>query len=172
MQISKDEAQETAIIIPSDPTLREKFSAFELQKYLQKLLWMEVSIVSDTEEWYGQCIILGGPERNRAATAYVGVEEFQREVPGPEGIFIESFGSDTLLLAGSGGDFERGTLYAVYEFLERFCGCSLSAYTHPDVEGGEYVPRLEKLCLDGVSYRKAVSYTHLSQPDRKKLQRR
>ena len=159
MQITKDEAQKTAIIIPSNPTPREAFSAAELQKYLRKLLALETAILSDTEEWNGQRFILGGPERNRAAAGCIGAEDFKQEVPGPEGIYIESFGSDTLLLAGSSGDFERGTVYALYEFLERFCGCSLSAYTHPDAVGGEYVPHLEKLCLEGVSYRKACADT-------------
>ncbi len=68
---------------------------------------------------------------------------------------IKAFGSDTLVIAGSSKDpneRERGTVYAVYEFLERYVGCSFGAYFNPDYAGGEYVPALIELDVAGIEY--------------------
>ena len=41
----------------------------------------------------------------------------------------------------------KGLLFAVYEFLEKYCGCSFGAMNHPEVNTGEFVPRLDELKL-------------------------
>ncbi len=81
-------------------------------------------------------------------------EEFESKVPGPEGFIIYS-DEHTLWLSGSsknGLEMERGTVYAVYELLERFCGCSLSAYIKEGVEGGEFVPKISKIEISNTTY--------------------
>lgn len=140
------------IVISSQATPRERFAAEELQKYIEKIIGTKLSVVDDAHSFNEQQIIIGGPARNRAARELIGEEEFDTLVPGPEGILIQSVGENRLLIAGSEGSCERGTIYAVYEFLERYLGCSLSAYSHPDQAAGEWIPRLEELVLEDISY--------------------
>ena len=68
---------------------------------------------------------------------------------------IQTFGEQNLVLAGSDGaayERERGTLYAVYEFLERWFGCSFAAYGCRGSEIGEVVPMSETLSVGDISY--------------------
>ena len=157
MLISKNST--VSIVLPKDATLREQFAAEELQKYIRLICDAQLQIVTDAQACDGQRIAIGGPERNACTRQWISEEAFDREVPGPEGIMIRSF-EDGLVLAGSSknsNELERGTVYAVYELLERFCGCSFGAFTKQDVAGGELVPQQETLCLENLSYVKAHS---------------
>ena len=141
------------IIKPQSATSREEFAAQELAKYLSKIF--PGIQISDN----GIKILIGGPERNAATAAYISEAEFDAQVPGPEGIFIKAY-DDALVLAGSSkkpNERERGTLYAVYEFLERFLGCSFGAFFNPDYAGGEYIPTLTEFDLSGIFYAKAMA---------------
>ncbi len=147
------------IILPIAPTSRESFAAQETQKYLKLTLnGISVSIISCSSTVNGAKILIGGPERNRATGTYIGEAEFDSLVPGPEGLFIKQYDTDTIVLAGSSknvNERERGTVYAVYELFERYFGCSFGAYFTPDHCGGEHVPQLDKIDLSGVCYIKA-----------------
>lgn len=153
MKISVKES--AIIVISSDATPREHFAAEELRKYIEKIVGMKLSIVDDSHNFSRQRFIIGGPARNMAASALINEADFNKRVPGPEGFMLQSFGEDKILLAGNEGNCERGTVYAVYEFLERYLGCSLCAYSHPDVAAGEWVERMEAIELGEVSYTKA-----------------
>lgn len=145
------------IIIPNEATDREQFAATELQSYLQKIFAVTYPICTTKNAPEGQMILIGCPRRNALTANYISVEEFDRIVPGPEGYLIKSFG-DVLVLAGSAthpNELERGTIYAVYEFLEYYLGCSLSAYTKAGVAGGEYIPTYESLELNDLFRAKA-----------------
>ena len=155
MRISMNDA--AVIVISAQATAREHFAAKELQKYIEKIASVKLSIVTDSRAFVEQRIIIGGPERNKAAEALICVDDFQRTVPGPEGFMIQSFGENAILIAGSEDSCERGTVYGIYEFLERYLGCSLSAYSHPDVAAGEWVPRTEQIVLDEICYVKAMA---------------
>lgn len=146
-----------AIVVAREATEREHFAAKELQKYIEKIVGVKLSIVPDNRVFVEQRIIVGGPVRNKAAEELIGKEEFGTLVPGPEGFIIQSFGTNALLIAGSEDSCERGTVYGVYEFLERYLGCSLSAYSHPDVAAGEWVPRTDEIVLGEISYAKAMA---------------
>lgn len=144
------------IIIPRAATQREEFAAQELKKYLEKI-FSGIQVSLSPVASYNPSILIGGPERNAATAAYITEAEFDALVPGPEGIFIKAF-ADALVIAGSSknpNERERGTLYAVYEFLERFLGCSFSAFFNPDYAGGEYIPTLSRFDLTNIAYTKA-----------------
>lgn len=145
-----------SIIIPQKSTDREVFAARELQKYIKTIFGAELSICSDAEALSKNIISIGGPERNSITKKYITETEFDSIVPGPEGIFIKSY-ENCLILAGSSknvNECERGTLYAVYEFLERFLGCSLAAYTKEGVSGGECVPKQDEFEIKDIFYSK------------------
>ncbi len=158
MNIQKSISPPT-IIIPASAASSERFAAEELAKYIAAICKAELKIATDAEGIGGDCIILGNPYRNKAAAELISGEAFKELVTDPEGIFIKSFGKDKILIAGGGDELERGTLYAVYEFLERYCGCVFAGFTHPDVEGGEFVPQAEALDFDEISYIKAGADT-------------
>lgn len=143
------------ILLPSRPTSREQFAAEELEKYLLSLLDCTVTVTGDGARPAGISFLIGGPERNAQSARYLTAEEFRATVPGPEGMLIQNLDDETVLLAGSSwhvGECERGTIYAVYEFLERYCSCVLAAYSHPEADAGEIIPQKNALALDGVHY--------------------
>lgn len=139
------------IVLPSDATSRELFASEELKKYLELMLDAKVNITS-VHNKENTSLIIGGPSRNTVAAEYISADTFNKLVPGPEGVMIRSLDDNCMLIAGSDGDKQRGTIYAVYDFLECFCGCALSAYSHPDLDAGEYVPKMNELVLNNVDY--------------------
>ena len=147
------------IVLPSNPTLREQFAGEELAKYLKAILSINAIITTDEDCACGNAFLIGGPERNEITARYIIENDFRKIVPGPEGMLIKAI-DDKVILAGSSwnpGECERGTIYAVYELLERFLGCSLSAFSHPDIDAGEYVPALDCIDLSGVNYVKTCA---------------
>ena len=128
MRLSRATQAEVQIIIPAEASLREQFAAEELKKYVQQICDAELNITTKAGK---KSIFIGSPDRNMYVAQFLSQQEFDRICPGPEGMLIQSYGEDALVLAGSRGDYERGTIYAVYELLERFCGASLAvSYTH------------------------------------------
>ena len=140
-----------AIVLPKDATTREQFAAEELNKYLKRILNVKVDAFNATVRF-----IIGGPARNEAARDLICTEEFDQLLTGDEGMLIRIH-DNTVLIAGSEGyeDRERGTVYGVYEFLERYVGCSLAIISEPSSNVGEYVPELDELILENTQYVKA-----------------
>ncbi len=128
------------IIVSENASKQEQYAAQELVKYIELMTGHKPSV--STKSHCENKILLG----------------FDKHlVKGPEGLLIKSVDSNTLLITGSDDSKNRGTLYGVYEFLERFCGCSLSPYSHPNLNGGEYVPKKDALELDDIYYKKERS---------------
>ena len=153
------------IVLPSAATSREQFAAEELEKYLKAMFsGICVSVADDSHPREGVQILLGGPERNCRTAEYISEAQFDAQIPGPDGMLIQSFGEHVLVCAGSSknpDECERGTIYAVYELLERYFGCSLSAISNPEFQGGEYVPVLDTWEMPELHYEKAkadISY--------------
>jgi Domain of unknown function (DUF4838) len=145
------------IVKPAQATARENFAASELQRYIEKISGATLPIALDYQAVDGNRILIGGPERNAQTAALMSESEFDASVPGPEGMMIRTLNADTLVLAGSSknpDEYERGTIYAVYEFLERYLGCSFAAIGKPGVDMGEYVPRMETISLSALDYTK------------------
>lgn len=134
------------LLLPTDPTPRETFAAEELSRYLKHCLNM-------TPQNEGISIMIGGPDRNPATAKWITNEEFDTLLTEAEGICIR-IDKNRILLAGSQHheDQERGTLYAVYEFLERYFGCCFAAYSAPNIDAGKIVPDYEELDLPEGEY--------------------
>lgn len=118
----------------------------ELKYYLKLSLSIDASIVYD----FGD-ILIGGPHINPHTAKYISCEEFDSLLCGPDGIFIKSY-RDVLVLAGSSEKGGSGTLYAVYEFLERFLNLSLAAYGNDFSDIGEYTKADISLLVEDISY--------------------
>ena len=156
MIIIKNNKPKCRIVLPENPTPREIFALQELSCYIKKITGEDIS-KSETAE---NLIIIGDPSRNSEAEKIISQSEFDSLVTGPEGFIIKAT-ENALLFAGSNrneNEQQRGTVYAVYEFLERFLGCSLSAYSKSDVRAGEYVPCMSDIIIpDGTEYVKSSS---------------
>lgn len=149
MKLTINGLPNSCVVLPANSTKREEFAAKELICYVEKISGAQLSRKND----FKNKIIIGGPSRNKAASDIISVEEFNKKVTGPEG-FIILITDDAVLLAGSecGNDFERGTIYAVYEFLERFLGCSLSAFSNSNIRAGEFIPKIPSIDIGEAVY--------------------
>jgi len=143
------------IVLPEHPMPTEQFAAEELAKYLKQSLGIAAAITHKAGEGV-YAFVIGCPARNAAAGAFISTEDFAATVPGPEGIYI-SIGETGTLIAGSddADDINRGTLYAVYEYCERYLNCCFGAYIKAGVIGGEIVPAYDELTLADEVYCKA-----------------
>lgn len=159
MKLSKNSS--VSIVIPANATPREVFAAEELEKYLKAIFsGICIHITADTAPVSGSCFLLGGPERNRQTAEYISEAQFDARIPGPDGMLIWGVAENTVICAGSSKDpneCERGTIYAVYELLERYFGCSLSAIVNPEIRGGEYISSLESWEQADILYEKAAA---------------
>jgi hypothetical protein len=152
--VVNNEAKAT-IVKPQNSTPRESFAAKELQKYIRLMSGAILPIKSDSRRIAGNVILIGGPRRNEMTAKFINRSTFDKEVPGPEGLMIKTFGSNALVLAGSTthpNGYQRGTLYTVYEFLERYLGCSFAAYGKPGMNMGEYVPAMHTIKIGKISH--------------------
>jgi hypothetical protein len=160
MKITNGKEVLASIVIPSDATVREKFAANEMARYISKISGFDIKIETDDCDMSENMILIGGPERNAKTAVYISSADFECEVSGTEGFMIRSFEGNALLLAGSNKDpdgYERGTIYAVYEFLERFLGCSFVAYGKKGTKLGEYIPKTAYLETGEILYVKSES---------------
>jgi len=96
--------QSASILSPVDPTLTEKFAAEELGKYLQKITSEKVAITTTEKD---------------GDFTFTVANDLKPEInPGQEDYCVKTV-ENGVVLSGGGN---RGTLYAVYNFLERL-GC-------------------------------------------------
>ncbi len=116
----------------------ERFAASELQKYIYQSTNTLVHYFSDICEKRSVEILIGYEARD--ARSYIPVNEVENLHD--EGFIIRTFEDGTIIILGK---TSRGTLYGVYEFLERFLG--FRKYTK-DVEK---VDTMTDLVLDDVN---------------------
>ncbi len=155
-----------SIVLPPHPTEVERFAAKELRTYIERI---SGAVISITDKPTNHSLLVGKEfaEQNKIA--------IDKKTLGFDGYVIRSVGK-SLVLAGR---HERGTLYAVYSFLEQI-GCRWYA---PNFEflgrwGGQYVPIKSSITLPvfdivrkpDYKYRKEYveeGWTHTIQNDKK-----
>ncbi|MEO8146797.1 MAG: DUF4838 domain-containing protein [Bacteroidia bacterium] len=99
------------IIIPAKATANEKHAADVLSKYLKKVTGADFLVYDDKHARTDYEILIGiNSHLNAPAPALVNH---------PDGFSIETR-RNNLLINGGGGN---GVVYAIYTFLEKFCGC-------------------------------------------------
>jgi hypothetical protein len=140
--IAQNGQAKAVIVIAVDATEPERHAADELAGFLRQITSAKFEIQSPPAA--GQSRLLIGPGAAKLAEA-----DFSIEGMGSDGIVIRTVGDDLILAGGR----PRGTLYAVYTFLEEQVGCrwwSSKASTipvKPTLEIGRlnirYIPPLE-----------------------------
>ena len=112
VEIAENGLAKAVIVIASDATQSEQHAATELAGFLQQITGAKFEIVSTPTE--GQKRILVGPQAAKLACP-----DFSSDGLGTDGVVIRTVGNDLVLAGGR----PRGTLYAVYTFLEDELGC-------------------------------------------------
>jgi hypothetical protein len=129
-----------AIVIPDQPTVQERRAAEDLALHIGKMTGQQLAVLGESALGRQTPIAVG---RCEATLRKLGVAVDFGSL-GDEGVAIETHGA-ALVLAGN----RRGVLYAVYTFLEDYCGCRW--YT-PDCSS---IPQTGRLAIPrlGVRYR-------------------
>ncbi|MBD3292612.1 MAG: DUF4838 domain-containing protein [Armatimonadia bacterium] len=127
MLIAQDRASDCTIVLPDEPTAEEAHAAEELAHYLQAATGAELPVVSIGGAPDAKRILLGG--------AALEVAPDVRQLAG-DAFIVRTVGEDTVLA----GNPPRGTLYAVFDFLEREVGIRWFNWY-----GEEFVPDLDRL---------------------------
>lgn len=111
----RDGASPYVIVLPDDPHPAERTAAQELQAFLREAARAELPVVAESQAPPGRPIVAVGPCRAAARIA-PGLDVLGL---GPDTVVLRTAGADLLLA----GPRPRGTLYAVYTFLEDVVGC-------------------------------------------------
>lgn len=155
-----ENGQATAsIVLAAEPTRAAQFASAELQYHIEKMTGATLPMISDTDPAPERAILVG----ESAATRALGLanDDFQPQE------YVVSFRPDALVLMGRDaddrgmmdyqnagtfpGDFdEQGSVYAVYDFLERFCDVRWYLPT----ELGEVIPECNTLRVGGRDIRR------------------
>ncbi|NLC57966.1 MAG: DUF4838 domain-containing protein [Armatimonadetes bacterium] len=139
------------ILIDPQATPAEQHAAAELAAFLRQVTGVEFPIRQGTQAGPEPALVVGP---GRAAKALASQIRFDRL--SPDGIVLETRGRHLVLA----GDRPRGTLYAVYTFLEDVVGCrwwSSKASTIPR-KRTLVVPELHRRYIPPLEYREVFWY--------------
>ena len=130
---ARGKPEEYVIIVPDHASESQRYAATELRDFVEKATNVRLPIVTDRIPLPPKAILLGGTRHNATLLA----EEVTDSRLGAEGFRLVSRPPYLLIIGSS----ERGTLYGVYELLERFAGCRWYASWHT------VVPQLETFAV-------------------------
>lgn len=118
------------IVLPVNATPSQKYAAEELQGFTQQMTGVKLPVVTDDQPLPSQAVLLG---LTRYTEAVSGAPVDLKPL-GDDGFTFKTAGAH-LCIIGSG---VRGTLYGVYELLEKYGGCRWYSSWH------SRIPQLEK----------------------------
>jgi hypothetical protein len=133
LTLAEDGGSPYTIVIPADPSPAEEHAADELAHYLKASTGATLPIAREPDAPASRRLLVGATELSRKlldGNPGAGLAE--------DAFIVRTVGGDVILLGGGA----RGTLYAVYSFLEDPVGCRwLSWY------GDEFVPTHSRLLV-------------------------
>ena len=100
------------IVIAPDCSASERYAAEELQKFLEQI--SDAKLPISTEPVAGPAVFVGDSDALDALSLHVDFDALDAE-----GLVVKTVGPHLVLAGGR----PRGTLYAVYEFLDKHLGC-------------------------------------------------
>ena len=134
-----DGISDYVIVRGENAYISEVTASTELQKYLKQISGVEIPIVTDSAEPVEKEIVVG--KTNRESDG-----DFDREEFGEDGFVIKTTDSKLWLVGGE----QRGSLYAVYEFLEAYLGCRFYTATV------EKVPEMTTVSIEPIAEDKQI----------------
>jgi hypothetical protein len=159
------------IVVAADATRAAQFAAFELQHHLNLITGGDFPIVADVAPTAGVGILVGDSRAAREAgvvPASYGIQEYEVRVL-PRAILLAGRDKEDRgrvaydhlkdpKAVDSWPDFwdEQGTVHAVYDFLERFCGVR---WLNPTATG-TVCPANPDLAVQGTDIRRAPRFRY------------
>ena len=128
-------AMADVVIVTQDTSVSERNAARRLSYYLKQMLGNNVKV---TKTASSPAIYVG---KNSTTAKMLGLKDFSSLKY--EEIIIKSVGNDLVIL----GEGNRGTLYAVYTYLEDFLGFRFWAWKEYDV------PPAKNFKMSGINHR-------------------
>ena len=135
VQIAVRGCSDYKIIIGKNATATERFSADELSKYLKKITDARIPVCEENEIYSKESRIISVGKTEFLENTGIDYSDIDFNV---DGFIIKNFGNALIMF---GGASQRGTLYAVYEYLESCLGCK---FLTPECE---YLPRIDEVYL-------------------------
>ena len=139
MTISSDRTDHPIIVIGTDASPSEHYAAEELQRFVEEICGVRLTIHTDGRPVDGPMILLGGSPALRSIAPDV-----DRSDLGDEGYILRTVGPHLILFGGR----KRGSLYAVYGLLEDHLGCRWFTSTL------SCIPKRSEIVLDGLDERR------------------
>lgn len=130
LEIVRDGKSDYVIVIPQSPTMIEQRAAKELNEYLRRMTGVMLPVVEDNTAPANHEISIGNT--NRTIPLAISLDKLKQD-----GFYIKADAPKLFIMGGN----SYGTLYGVYELLEKYWGCRI--YT-PEVE---VVPQCSSLML-------------------------
>ena len=143
MQISLGGDSQSILIVAEDASEPEQHAARELASFLEQITGASFEVRQYYDGTAGRLLV--GPGAARLADP-----DFATHGLGKEGIVIRTVGSDLILAGGA----PRGTLYAVYTFLEDVVGCR---WWTPDVS---HIPNRPDLAIPELDLRHVPTFEY------------
>jgi len=122
------------IVTPADATQIEKEAAGVFQDYIEKISGARLRIVPDRKRARKSEILIGGVNRPE-------LNNIDKESLEEDGFIILTTDSKLIICGGT----EKGVLYGVYTFLEKYLGCRKYSSTV------NHIPRLESITLEPIN---------------------
>lgn len=137
------------IVLPAQASPAQAHAAEELQKFTAELTGVRLPIAPDSEPLPEHAILLG-ETRHTAAVLGSNPEAVaaERTGLGDDGFHLRTAGGHLCVLAGP----VRGTLYGVYELLERHGGCRWYASWHA------VIPSLDRFAVPPLDDRQTPAF--------------
>lgn len=135
--LTRDGKPNCTIIIGSHPTLAEQHAVEKLRTHLVQISGCDIPCKNDIV--LKSPMILVGPSKTLTKV----VPDLDYEAMGKEELIIRTKGKHLILVGGR----PRGTLYAVYEFLEKYLNCRW--YTK-DIA---HIPKRPTIQIETIDYR-------------------
>jgi len=153
----KNNKTEYSIFISKNASSSQEWAAKQLYKYLLKSSNCEFPIERGDKLSSSKVILLGDNQQLLNDL----LSDFDLAELGEEGFYIRTLG-DTIIIAGSE---VRGTVYGVFEFLEKYVGCRFYA---PNIEiipekQTIEIPEIDEMQLPDFEFR-MVTYMKLMEP--------
>lgn len=134
--LAENEASRYRIVVPSAATEHELKAADVLQRYLLQISGTAIPVIAADQHRSKYEILLGQNDRLDELRIGLNLNTLKED-----GFLIKT---DSMRLIIAGGS-EKGTLYGVYTFLEKYLGCRMYS---PAVK---IIPKQKRIALTGIS---------------------
>ena len=150
MVLVEQHKPQATIVVANEPSEQAQEAASILQNYIEKISNARIEIEKESEDVAGNIVLVGHSEM---------IEDLSITVPSgftfqlnEEGFIIKTVENGLILAGNEDGEY-RGTIYAVYAFLEEL-GCR---WFFPG-EFGEFIPEIDTISINAMDCTERPSF--------------